>query len=69
MESIQQAHLYKKFRSLTMAISPDEYAAFENEVDQFANRLKSKFFVNDLKGKHLIKMHVQAYQASRIKIK
>lgn len=69
MDSIQQDHLYKKFRSLTMAVSPDEYEILENEIDQFANRLKSKFFVNDLTGKHLVKMHVQAYQASRIKTK
>ncbi len=66
---VRQQHIYKKFRSLAVTVSPDEYEILENEIEQFATRLKNRFYVNDLSGKHLLKLSLQAYQVSKIKPK
>lgn len=66
-EALSQKQIYKKFRSLILAIDPCEYNYLEDEIEQFANKLKSRFASNNLKNKHLVKFHFQSYQVSKIK--
>ncbi len=66
-EIIKQRDIFKKLRSLILAIDPNDYQILENEVDQFVTKLKNKFAYKNLNNKQLIKFHCQAYQASKTK--
>lgn len=61
--------LYKKFRSLVVSISPDEYSVLEEEIENFTTNIKKRFSSELISNKHLLKLHLQSYQVSRIYIK
>lgn len=67
-EILKQQSIYKKMRSLILAIDPAEYTLLEDEIEDFASRLKNRFCGNDLTSKHILKFHMQAYQVSRVKV-
>jgi hypothetical protein len=64
---VKQRDLFKKMRSLILAINPDDHQILEDEIDQFIVKLKNKFAYKNLDNKQLIKFNCQAYQASQTK--
>jgi hypothetical protein len=63
----KQRDVFKKLRSLILAINPDDHQILEDEVDQFIVKLKNKFAYKELNHKQLIKFNCQAYQVSKTK--
>ncbi len=66
-DRVKHRDLFKKLRSLIIAIDPDDHQILEDEVDQFIVKLKNKFAYKILDGKQLIKFNCQAYQVSKTK--
>jgi len=64
---VKQRDVFKKLRSLILAINPDDHQMLEDEVDQFIVKLKNKFAYKELNHKQLIKFNCQTYQVSKTK--
>lgn len=64
---VKRRDVFKKLRSLILAINPDDHQILEDEVDQFIVKLKNKFAYKELQNKQLIKFNCQTYQVSETK--
>lgn len=63
----QQPDIFKKFRTILFAISPEEHDGAAQEIEKFVTKMKNKYGYNDIKGKHILKLNMQAYPVTQVK--
>ncbi len=63
----KQNDVFKKFRTILFAISPDEHDGALQEIEKFVTKMKNKYGYNDIAGKHILKLNMQAYAVTKVK--
>lgn len=63
--AIVNQDLYKKFKSLNIALSESDFIELNQMMDNFNNKLKVKYGDGPLRGKRLYKINLQAYPVSQ----
>lgn len=63
----KQNDIFKKFRTILFAIRPDEHDGAIQEIEKFVTKMKNKYGYNDIAGKHVLKLNMQAYAVTKVK--
>lgn len=61
-----QKDLFKKFRSILFAIDPKDHELLLVEIENFLSKMKNRFGYNDIQGKHIMKLNLQAYPMTKV---
>jgi uncharacterized protein (TIGR02147 family) len=61
-----QKNMFKKFRSILFAIDPKDHKLLLSEIESFLSKMKNRFGYNDIKGKHIVKLNLQAYPTTKV---
>jgi len=54
----------RRYRSLLLPLNPDEFAVFLSEFNDFAERMKRKFDIDDFRGRKLHQVNLNIYSVS-----
>jgi uncharacterized protein (TIGR02147 family) len=65
-EISKQNDIFKKFRSILFAIDPNDHDLLLTEFESFMSKMKNRFGYNDIKGKHIMKLNLQAYPVTKV---
>lgn len=60
----KQNDIFKRFRSILFAIDPNDHALLLAEIESFISKMKNRFGYNEIQGKHIMKLNLQAYPVS-----
>jgi uncharacterized protein (TIGR02147 family) len=63
----KQSDVFKKFRTILFAINPEEHAGAIQEIEKFVTKMKNKYGYNNIQGKHILKLNMQAYPVTKVK--
>ena len=63
----KQSDIFKKFRTILFAINPDEHNGAIQEIEKFVTKMKNKYGYNNIQGKHILKLNMQAYPVTKVK--
>lgn len=61
-----QKDLFKRFRSILFAIDPRDHELLLVEIENFLSKMKNRFGYNDIQGKHIMKLNLQAYPVTKV---
>lgn len=64
-EISKQNDVFKRFRSILFAIDPQDHEVLLTEVENFMSKMKNRFGYNDIQGKHIMKLNLQAYPVTK----
>lgn len=62
----QQKDIFKKFRSIIFAVQPKDHDLVLAEIEKFISKIKNQFGYNEVTGKHLLKLNLQAYPVTEV---
>lgn len=65
MEVNKQPDIFKRFRTILFAIPPEQHETLLEEIEKFLSKMKNRFGYNNVADKHLLKLNLQAYPATK----
>lgn len=65
-EISKHSEVFKKFRSILFAINPGDHELLLSEIEHFLSKMKNRFGYNEISGKHIVKLNLQAYPVTEI---
>lgn len=67
-EALQKTDIFKRFRSILFPVNPNDHELLLSEIEAFLTKMKNRFRQSTMSGKHIVKLNLNAYPVSQIKI-